>query len=410
MRIFILAIRNLLSHGFRSFLTSLGIIFGIISIIVMMSIGEGARIKSISSIEAMGIDNIILKSVRNTASQAVAEERGILKYGLRETDVKRFIEFDNIRSVVPARKIRKTIYYGSKSYNFSGLAVTEDFSKLLKLRVTMGRDIANFDNEKKKRICVIGKKIKKKIFQFKDPLGLYIRIGLIPYQVVGIIENRYGIKTPFGQNPDEMIFVPLDSYKSDFSFKGLDTSINTVVDVEYDLIYLKVLHTKHIDYTAKRAKRYLEKIHKKNFEVSVPYLLLQQKEETQRTFNIVMVAIAAISLLVGGIGVTNIMTANVFERYKEIGIRRALGAQKIDILVQFLVEAVTISLLGGLFGVLFGVGGSIMVSKIVGWPTAITTTSVLGSFIISVAIGVIFGTYPAWLAAKLDPIKALRSE
>jgi putative ABC transport system permease protein len=285
-------------------------------------------------------------------------------------------------------------------------------------------DIANFhaarghfltftDMSKKKNVCVMGEGIAKKLFTYEDPLGKEVKIGPDYYTVVGIMEQRAIVKKSGQEDVNLDIYIPLTTARERYSDLNVKRGSGTfeAERVELRQLTVRVKDVEDVPITAKIIRHLLKKYHKKtDYEIIVPLELLNQAAKTKRIFNIVLGSIAAISLLVGGIGIMNIMLASITERTREIGVRRALGAKKKDIILQFLVETVVLSAGGGIVGLILGVVIPKLVTYFANMRTIITPWSLMLAFCISVAIGVVFGLYPASRAANMDPIEALRHE
>jgi putative ABC transport system permease protein len=283
--------------------------------------------------------------------------------------------------------------------------------------LTSGRWFNEIDFRSPSTICVIGQNVKHRLFPLgaTDVVGSNIRTPYASYRIVGVISNDNGTSLPEVGSPNDLILIPSNtdlSIYGNYASESQGRNRNKAILVDYDIMLVNVANLEYIDNTSKRLQSYLEKAHSKSkdWDMIVPLDLLKQRERTQKIFTIVMGAIASISLLVGGIGIMNIMLASVSERKKEIGTRRALGAQKFDILFQFLIETVILTTLGGCVGIGLGLGLSEIVKRYAEMPTEASMTNIVGSLLISSFVGVVFGTYPAWRAAQQNPIDVLRSE
>lgn len=413
-----ISLNDLAGHAFRSILTALGVVFGVGAVVAMMAISEGARRESIRSIEALGIDNIVLRSIKPESEQNVQDSSAwsAAEYGVSENDIRHISTvFENIKSIVPVRDMRKTVYYGTGATDIHVFATTPGFLKLSNSRMVdrRSRFLTELDGKNTIPVCVIGKDAAWQLFRFEDPIGRDIRIGGGMFRVVGVLQNPYSVRMLGGYDLNNQIFLHIkaaDAILGKTLRKRAAGSFETL-KVEADFLYIKVRDIEQIENTAARLGAYLRKTHDtQDYEITLPYDLLKQREAQQRIYAIVLGSIAAISLLVGGIGIMNIMMANVYERTKEIGTRRALGAKKKDILLQFLTESVLLTTIGGLIGVGVGYGLAQTVTEFANMETAVTLLSVWVSVGVSALVGVAFGTYPAWKAANLDPITALRTE
>ncbi len=416
--LFKLSFHNLFLHKTRSFLTSLGIIFGVASVVSMLSISEGARLTSLSQIKALGVDNIILSSKEIlTENKADKVASSIEKFGLTDVDLKNIKKMDNIKGICSVKNTRKTILKGTQALNIKLVTSDVSFLKYTTSKIVTGRWLHNIDNENKSMVCVIGKNAKKQIFPLgvTNIIGKTVRVDEANFKIVGVIENQSDLKLGELGSPNGMIYIPKATGKAIFGDKvqrRLGIYSVKILDVQYDVFIIKIKNQEYMDFTNKRINAYITKAHKntKDWSIFVPYALFKQMESTQNIFTIVMASIASISLIVGGVGIMNIMLANVYERRKEIGIRRALGAKKRDIIIQFLIETIFLTCMGGIFGIFLGMTISQVVTHYADWPVFYSTISIIASFSISGLVGVVFGTYPAWMAAQQNPIDVLRSE
>ncbi|NOX97515.1 MAG: FtsX-like permease family protein [Nitrospirae bacterium] len=420
VRMIKLGIKSLILHKLRSALTVLGIIFGVSSVIAMLSIGEGASWEAQKMIRILGSSNIIIKSVKPPDNKNASTGRTfVVEYGLTYDDAKRIAStIPSVKAVVPMRNIRQDMRYRHRLAEGQVIGTVPWYPDISNFRVSRGRFLTFTDMHKSANVCVLGAGIAKKLFAYEDPLGKEIKIGSDYYRVVGIMQNRGGTNARGGSNitVDEYnfnVYIPLTTARRRFGeliVRRQSGSFN-MERIQLHQINVRVASPELVPATAKVIQNLLERFHKKkDFKLIIPLELLRQAEQTKRIFNVVLGSIAAISLLVGGIGIMNIMLASVTERTREIGIRRALGAKKKDIVTQFLVETVVLSAGGGLLGVVFGVTIPFLVSHFAKMKTIITPWSLILAFSISAAIGIIFGLYPARKAANMDPIEALRHE
>jgi len=416
-----LSTHNLLLHKIRSFLTSLGIIFGVGSVIAMLAISEGAKKQALKQIEEMGINNIIVytkppsmegKNATDTSKQSMVEELGLTRQNLRHIQ-----QMANVKEVATMRNSRKIAQKGVTQLDVKLVSVTENLSKILGLKTTSGRWLTPVDNANASMVCVIGKNIRRKMYNLGEQkiLGSHLRIKEALFTVVGIAEDSGSNTVPELGSINDMVFFPQKTSESIFKNVAVESAGGRsfkMTQIDYDVFFVRVKEAESIDHTARRIKAYLKKDHSKtkDWDLIVPLELFKQKEQTQQIFTIVMASIAGISLIVGGVGIMNIMLANIYERRKEIGTRRALGAKQCDILNQFLVETVFLTSIGGIIGVFLGVGISQAVTHYAKWPTVYSAWSIIFSLVISSAVGIIFGTYPAIKASKQSPIEVLRSE
>ena len=411
-----LSLHNLLLHKIRSLLTSLGIIFGVGSVIAMLAISGGAKKTALSQIAVMGIDNIIVytKVLKKPIGSTDGASR-TLKYGLTHLDLANIRKMDNIGHITTARDARVRITKGITPMDIQLFWVTSHFMADLNCKIVKGHWLSPPDFKNAQPVCVIGKNVKRKLFNLgeKSIIGKSILVTGGAFKIVGILENNAGTKLEGVNNLNDSIYIPSTTGKATFSETTTETGARMMKlhHVENDILIIKVKDTSVIDHTAKRISTFLKKSHKeKDWGISVSLTLLRQKEQTQNIFTIVMGSIAAISLIVGGIGIMNIMLANVYERRKEIGTRRAMGAKKRDILFQFLIETVFLTIMGGVVGIGLGIGLAMAVTHFSGMPSDVSMSSVIGSISISGVVGIVFGTYPAWQAANQNPIQALKAE
>ena len=417
--LFRLSLHNLLLHKVRSILTSLGVIFGVGSVIAMLAVSEGAKRSALAQIEAMGIDKIILFSKRpplEGRSEGSENASVMERYGLTERDVFHISRMDNVERITGVFDARKKVLKGLQRTDLKLVGCDYRFLEDSSARIEKGRWFSPVDFKNEANVCVIGKNVKRKLFSIgrTDIVGDTIRIEDGVYRIIGILSNEYGTQYPEVGGQNDMILIPMSTARAkfkDYTYQREGRQFK-ITRIAYDLFLVKVNDTSYIDNTSKRIAAYLEKIHDetRDWGMVVPLELLKQREQTQNIFTIVMGSIAGISLVVGGIGIMNIMLASVYERRKEIGTRRALGAQKADILLQFLIETVFLTSTGGVAGILLGVGIARTITYYSGMPTVYSLWSILLSLAISSLVGVIFGTYPAYKAAQQNPITVLRSE
>lgn len=419
-----LSFLNLRLHKTRSMLTSLGVIFGVGSVISMMAISKGAERSALSQIESMGIDKIIIytKKPHFDSSGGASSGRGsstssVEDYGLELRDYQFIRTMENVHHITTIRNTRQPITKGQTRLDLKLCGVSIGFMKDTSSHLVAGRWFNEIDFESPATICVIGQDVKHRLFPLgaTDVVGSNIRTPYASYRIVGVISNDNGTSLPEVGSPNDMILIPSNTdmaFYGNYASESQGRNRNKAILVDYDVMLVNVANLEYIDNTSKRLQNYLEKAHSKtkDWDMIVPLDLLKQRERTQKIFTIVMGAIASISLLVGGIGIMNIMLASVSERKKEIGTRRALGAQKFDILFQFLIETVILTTLGGCMGIGLGLGLSAIVTKYAEMPTVSSMTNIIGSLLISSFVGVVFGTYPAWRAAQQNPIDVLRSE
>ncbi|MFT5284707.1 MAG: putative ABC transport system permease protein [Planctomycetota bacterium] len=415
-----LGLRNLLRNKLRSFLTMLGIIFGVASVIAMLSVGAGAKNEILSKIQELGVRNIIVNSTKPPAEikAEASDEDSIFRYGLTYADAD-YIEtvLPTVEAILRVNRIKQRVWYGSKRIGASVLGVSPTYLRMFDLKAGRGRTFTDLDEQKFAKVCIVRRGLIDQLETVEDPVGLWLQIGGYPFQVIGILEDEaFRSHTRKALNIDsatQEIYIPYAT-----SIRTLGTITDTSgagseerTQVELDQIVVTVRNENEVLQTSKMLDAALARLHeKRDYDVVVPMELLAQKEETQRVFNLVMILIASISLLVGGIGIANIMLATITERTKEIGIRRALGARRRDIILQFLAETTSIAAIGGVFGCLLGIGGIMGIVELTSWKAVIEPGYVILSLVISCSVGIIFGIFPARRAAQMDPITALRFE
>ena len=415
-----LSMHNILLHKVRSILTSLGIIFGVGSVIAMLAVSEGAKRAALGQIEAMGIDKIIVYSQKPPPQSMDSQTSRYIQYaenyGLTRADYDNLMKMDNIQRITILRNTRKNVLKGLDRLDVKLAAVTPSFLRDSGSTIEAGRWLTIPDMLNKQPVCVIGTEAKRKLFALgqTDVIGSIIKVDTESYKIVGVLDNDMGTQYPDMGTAANMIYIPLTLSESLFGSFTLskETSVPIVTQIDFDVFIITVAELEYIDNTANRVTQYFRTSHSKikDWDVIIPLDLLKQREATQNIFTIVMSSIAGISLIVGGIGIMNIMLASVYERRKEIGTRRALGAQKGDILFQFLIETVVLTTSGGILGILLGVGISQVITMYANMPTVYSWWSMAASLLISSLVGVIFGTYPAWQAAQQNPITVLRAE
>ena len=408
---FLLAADNLRAQKTRTFLTALGIVFGVGSVIGMLAIGAGAREESLRFIEQLGVRNVLIDS-RHAASQEELQQRRRASPGLNDRDVR--ILRANIAGL-EMLSARRTLHPGKVLPKPTGsipelYGVEPAYAQIHNLRVVDGRFFLESENTTSATVCVLGESAKISLLGYGPALGKYVKLNDTWLEVVGVLGEQItaGSQNIGGEMQDlnNIVYIPLNT----FQYRYWDNS--SFMHDDLDGVDLRLKEGVDSVLVAKVVAAILNSTHHNvaDFTVTIPAALLAQQKRTQTIFTYVMVAIAAISLLVGGIGIMNIVLSTVLERTREIGIRRAIGARRGDIVRQFLIEAVLISGGGGVLGVGFGFFLSLLIARLADWKTIVTTSSVLIAFGVSVVVGVIFGIYPAMKASRVDPIEALRYE
>lgn len=416
VRNILLGIENLLLHKLRSFLTMLGVVFGVGSVVAMLSVGEGASKEALDQIKKVGSNNILITSVKSVEEETSSTTRTRMSiYGLTYDDHLRISEtFKTIKRTVPIKAVREEGRLGERALELRVVGTTPTWFQLVKREVVAGRILVDSDLEDQAAVAVLTEYGARKLLATKNTIGEILRIGGNSFKVIGIVKSEGGTSGDL-QLPDQEVdaYIPIDvarTYYGDTSLKLTSGSFE-MKRVELDQIIVQVDKIEEVEATAKGVETMLSRFHKKkDYTLSVPLALLRQAEATKRTFNIVLGSIAGISLLVGGIGIMNIMLASVTERTREIGIRRAIGATRRQIISQFLIETIVLSTIGGIVGLGIGIFIPLVITLLAGMPTVITPTSIMLPLFISVGIGIVFGLYPAARAAEVDPIIALRHE
>jgi putative ABC transport system permease protein len=417
-----LGVKSLLLHKLRSVLTMLGIIFGVCSVIAMLAIGEGASYEAQEAIKKLGSQNIIIRSLKppEDAQQGGIGRGMALEYGLTYDDGARIQStIPGVVHVLPVRIIRENVRFAQNAVPCQVIGTLPSYASIVGLDIVRGRFLAETDQLNQDNICVLTASLAQRLFPYQDPFTESIKIGSFYYRVVGLVreknmpEQRTQAGKMEGEPLDNNVYLPLSAARSRFGDVLIRRQAGSIEieKVELHQLTIQMKDVTAVEVADPQIKTLLGRFHKKtDYETIVPLQLLRQAEQTKRIFNIVLGSIAAISLLVGGIGIMNIMLATVTERTREIGIRRALGAKRRHITMQFLAETVVLSVGGGLIGVAVGIIAPLAVSQLAHIKTIVTAWSVLLAFSISGAVGIIFGLYPAKAAAELDPIEALRHE
>jgi putative ABC transport system permease protein len=403
-----IGLENLRSHKLRSFLTTLGVIFGVTAVVSMLSIGEGAKRAAVEQIKLLGTNNIRIRRLDLSPQQQADAER-LQSDGLSYRDgqiIRSNLPY--LDGVCPLRFLEVEVTRGDRQSSARVIGTDVDYAEVTNFRPAEGRFLAAMDEREAKQVCVIGADVEHELFGQGNAINRRIRIEDSWFTVVGVMQQkrvRKGGTTVIAvRDINKDIYIPIGTALKRFT----DADRPDMVDE----IAVRVADEAQVLPIADVLKRLISRTHHaaKDFEIVIPAELLAQSQRTQRLFNVVMGSIAAISLLVGGIGIMNIMLASVTERTREIGIRRAVGATRSDVLSQFLNETVLVSVAGGLIGIALGVIMAKAINLFAGWETVISLTGVFLAFGISAGVGIVFGLYPARKAAELDPIDALRYE
>ena len=406
-----LGMQNLMLHGLRSLLTMMGMIFGVAAVVAMLSIGAGARQRVMSLIEQMGVHNLIIEAKETTEWQAHSKIRKISP-GLTMKDYR--VIGDDLEGIVastPRKRLTPSKMLPKPQQDMPTVyGVNASYQTIAGLHLLNGRFFDQADEDQSTPVCVLGAAAKWSLFGSSTPLGQYVKVNEQWFRVIGVVSPQLSSQTEVAGTPavdvNNNIYIPLNS-----AILRLEDSYSDVKD-EIDGIYLDLSEHTDISQSAQVARAILDSSHHgaDDFSIVVPAELLAEQKRTEQLFNGVMVAIASISLLVGGIGIMNIMLASILERTREIGLRRSVGARQSDIVRQFVVEAMMISFAGGSIGVVFGFFISRLIAWLAGWSTIVTFSSIALAFLVSISVGLIFGIYPATKAARLDPVEAIRYE
>jgi len=450
-----IAVESIVSNKLKSMLTALGIIFGVAAVIAMLAIGKGAKQEIMEQMKMVGVNNILINPiVQDNSSSSEEGEKQSKKFsrGLNMLDVEAIKEtLPSVKRISPEISFNSTAMMNGVKYTAKLVGVSNDYFYLYNLPLVSGSFFNAYQEENGIQVCIIGANIRSKFFSKVDPIGQYIKFNGIWLKVIGVLQKTTVSLTGFEEKGvnvyNDNLYIPIQTMLLRYQNRALvntklvseassnvmvfgggggggggmarivvsSSDANTDVETNYnqlDRIVVQVTETEQLNPSTEILSRMLTRRHTgvKDFEITVPELLLKQQQRTKDIFNIVLGAIASISLIVGGIGIMNIMFASVMERIKEIGTRMAIGAKKMDIVVQFLSEAVLISVSGGFIGIFFGVIMAKLIEQIAGIMTIVSFVSVFIAFGVSAAVGIIFGYSPAKRASERDPIESLRYE
>ena len=411
-----MGLTDILRHKLRSFLTMLGVVFGVGSVVAMLAVGEGASQQALDAIRKLGSQNIILSSVKppEAGAEGVQRSSRMNTYGLLYADETRILEtIPGVARTVPARFMRKQGFLGALSMELRVVGTTAAWFDVVARPVVAGRLLSSQDEDARATVCVLTENGARKLLAGQHTIGQTLRLGSTFFEVIGIVRNAEstgGMQTP---DRETDVYIPMKTGIERFGEVEMQMSASSrsMEKVELSQIIVEMRGTPAVEPGMQAIETMLRFFHKKeDFRIDVPLALLREAEATKRRFNVVLGSIAAISLLVGGIGIMNIMLASVTERTQEIGIRRAIGARRSHIVLQFLVETCVLSIGGGLIGLLLGSAIPLLITMLADMPTAIRPYSLALAFSISAGIGIVFGLYPARRAARLDPVEALRRD
>jgi len=444
-----IALESILSNKLKSILTALGIIFGVAAVISMLAIGNGAQQEILEQIKMVGVNNILISPIvqeKDASSDEGEKQLNKFSRGLTLLDVEAIrSSIPSVNRISPEISFNSTIVLSGMRYTAKLVGVSNDYFELYNLPLSQGVFFNDYQEEYGIQVCIIGANIRAKFFSQVDPIGQYLKFDNVWLKVIGVLERTNVSLTGFEEQGvnvyNDNVYIPIKTMLMRYQNRALvntklaseatsmqvigggrrasrvvvsssDASTSETNYNQLDKIVVQVQETEQLTPTTEVLSRMMLRRHSgvKDFEITVPELLLKQQQRTKDIFNIVLGAIASISLIVGGIGIMNIMFASVMERIKEIGTRMAIGAKKMDIVVQFLSEAVLISVSGGFIGIFLGIILAVLIQKIAGITTIVSLFSVVVAFGVSAAVGVIFGYSPAKRASERDPIESLRYE
>ncbi|HEY7308414.1 MAG TPA: ABC transporter permease [Gemmataceae bacterium] len=423
-RSLVLAVRSLWLHKMRAFLSVLGIIIGTGAVIALMAFGNGSMKEALDAIRKLGATNIIVKSVKPPENSDTSGRQRVATYGLTDDDYERFAvleEGGTVTRMVPMRSFYQQLRRGHRAFNGRAVGTTPAYAEVNELPMASGRFLLQEDDDKMLNVTVIGSNVSEILFPFEEALGQSVLIGRYFYTVVGVLKSRTPIGDAGGSTSDDFnndVYIPLSTCNARF---GQIITIRQAgswqrEQVQLSQVTLTVRDVDKVRPTGELVKAILARHRQADTLVSVPLDKLEAAENEKKRFTGLLVLIASISLVVGGIGIMNIMLATVTERTREIGIRRALGAKRRDITLQFLIEAVVQTSLGGVLGTVMGLLVVLVVPPVARWvwsahvPTQITAFPIFLALAVAIGVGMVFGLYPARRAAMLDPIEALRHE
>jgi len=400
-----IALRALRTNKMRSFLTMLGIIIGIAAVIAMMAVGSGASYVISQQIASIG-SNIILVLPGSTTSGGLRTGSGGAQ-SLTSEDAKAIMnECPSVESAAPTVRSSGLVVYGNMNWSTIIMGASPELFDIREWGISNGRGISQQDVDGATKVCLLGQTVAESLFGSSDPIGKIVRIKKIPFTVIGVLDRKG--QSPQGTDQDDTIFVPLRTAQRNLVRSPFPNTVGALL--------IKAKNENLLTKAEEEITSLLNQRHRisgaKEPDFSTRNLseILAVAEQSSKAMSLLLGAVASISLVVGGIGIMNIMLVSVTERTREIGIRMAIGARKRDILLQFMIEAVLLTMLGGVIGILLGAGGAAIVSRILSWPTLISTKSITVAFFFSAAVGIFFGFYPARKAAGLNPIEALRYE
>ncbi|MBR86379.1 MAG: multidrug ABC transporter substrate-binding protein [Rhodospirillaceae bacterium] len=401
------AIKAIRVNVLRSVLTALGIIIGVAAVIIMIAVGAGAQSQVDNLIKSLG-SNLVLVLPGTTTSGGARGARGSRPTLTEDDAIAIQNEIDTAQVAAPVVRGSGQLIYGNQNWSTVIYGVTPEFKEAKEWKMKDGRWFSRDEVRSAAKVALVGKTIIENVFEGVDPVGEIIRLKRIPFTIIGTLAPKG--ETPMGTDQDDTVIVPLSTAKKRL-LGGRRLSGKLV-----RTIWVKSYTAEGVDVSVRAMTELLRQRHRiqpgqpDDFYVRNLSQILQARADSSRVMTLLLAAVASVSLIVGGIGIMNIMLVSVTERTREIGLRMAVGAKGIDILLQFLIEAVTLSLIGGIIGVILGLMGSVGIAEIGGWPAIIQIESVFLAFGFAATVGIFFGFYPAKKAAMLDPIEALRYE
>ncbi len=410
---------NLLLHKARSALAALGIIFGVASVICMLSISEVARRDVIERIERLGLRNVVLDSIKpermRQRERQGSDSSWVARYGLTREDLE--VLQDNvpeIESIVPMRIMFADVYAGTEVSEINVVATSPEYAHVMQHKVSAGRFLSEVDEARSQAVCVLGAKAARGLFPLASAVGQVVRVGGHHFTVVGVLDHK-GQTGSSGilSNPDNTAWIPMNTSFARFGHLQIrrQGSTSEATELELNRAVVRVREGIPLTPVAAIARNLAQRRHRKDdVSVTIPHTLLKEQQQAERVFRWVMGSLGAISLLVGGVGIMNIMLANMAERRSEIGLRRALGANRGDILTLFVSESIVLCCLGGIAGVGCGAGLAYLVGSLAQWTVVYQPYSFPLGIAVSCLTGIVFGTLPAARAARIDPVLALRTE
>ena len=424
-RSLVLALRSLWLHKLRSFLSVLGIIIGTVAVITLMAFGEGSMHDALEDIKRQGATNIMIRSVKPSEESSTAQRQRIAVYGLTEADYRRFLTIPTVVRTVPMRIVPQQVRHLDRVHNGRVVGTTSNYAEVNKVRLASGRFFNDTDDHNRLNVAVLGASVADRLFPFEQPLGKTVRLDKYFYEIVGVLRDRMptsavGGSSQTAEDFNSDVYIPLETCKVRYGERVVTRQSGSwnAEQVELSQVTLTLTDMESVRPAGEVVKDLLERYHgaKKDWAITIPLDRLEAAERERDRFTQLLMMIASISLLVGGIGIMNIMLATVTERTREIGIRRALGAKRKDITLQFLIEAAAQTSGGGLIGVVLGIGSVFLIPLIYVWvthkslPAQINVNSIFYALGAAIIVGVLSGLYPAWKASRLDPIEALRHE